>query len=276
MNNNITPTENSLAPPSLTQPKHNNLFTFPYICKVSAYACMVLLLICTSLCMPRIETYIPSEKSDVPVIPEQENQELVNRQDGAFQTGTTELEYEEVQTTVTYEPNATCFIGGHRVQQMEGTVLTDIHFITSVNDSPEWLSEKAEKEINDNKNQIKLCVVSVGLNDLNKGEQYVKILNEWTTKYPNISFAFVSLGPIDESMYMNFSNDEIYTFNTYMQENLNDKWRFVDQYTYLCTIGIESENGLSYSNSLNASLLSWILSSTDTDDITEYVPVNNN
>lgn len=198
---------------------------------------------------------------------------IVNKQDGAFQTGIEEGQYEESMVTVVYEPVETCFIGGIRFETMKDAVLTDVKFITTENDDLNWLEQNASKELENIQNSVKLCLVSVGLSHLTQSTEYASILNNWIKQFPNISFVFVALGPIDETLYKECTNLEIRNFNSEMKDKLNDNWRFIDLFQYLAEIGIESTDGITYSNSLNGNLLTWMLSESEQEQVLEYVPV---
>lgn len=199
--------------------------------------------------------------------------EPVNKMEGAFQAGAVEGEYEEVLKTVTYEPNKIIFIGGARFEPLNNNVLTDVHFITDDNDTIEWLKEDAEYELDNLRDEKQLCVVSVGFDNTQSAAEYAEILNKWTEEFPSMSFAFVGLGPVDEALYHDVTNNDIQVYNSAIKSLLNDKWRYVDLYEYLADNGIESEDGRNYSDSLNTKLFTWILNQVDTEEKIVYIPI---
>lgn len=267
---NMQQNTNPLAPQQ--RQKRKRILT-----KKDSFRCVLYIIV--SICLVVSSTMIAKTTHHVPqliepneTIPPEPTVGHVNQMGGAFQSGIDEYEYEEVLTTVRYQPSETILIGGPRTQALGQKILTDVLFITTENDSVKWLEDEAEftlEEISDRK----LCIVSVGLNDLSNAIPYSQILNSWTAKFPDISFVFVNLGPIDESLYKETTNSKIQNFNNSMKSLLNDQWRYINLYGYLAENGIEAEDGVNYSETLNTTLFTWILQQADTEERVEYVPI---
>lgn len=251
--------------------KRKSLFTLGDFVRCATFIVVGTFLIVSSTMIPQTKQYSPNPPAETESTPVH-IAENVNQLGGAFQAGTEEYEYEEVLTTVRYQPSETVFIGGPRVQSLGENILTDTQFLTTDIDNLQWLEDEAEFMLEENTSH-KLCIVSVGLNELSKAMNYAQLLNSWPAKFPEVSFVFVNLGPVDESLYAGATNAKIQNYNNSMKALLNDNWRFVDLYGYLAENGIEAEDGLNYSESLNKTLFAWILQQADTEEKIEYVPI---
>lgn len=251
--------------------KRKSLFTLGDFVRCATFIVVGTFLIVSSTMIPQTKQYSPT-----PTTPTESHTmqltENVNQMGGAFQAGTEEYEYEEVLTTVRYQPSETMFVGGPRVKSLGQNILTDTQFLTADVDNLKWLEDDIEFALEENTNK-KLCIVSVGLNELSNAMNYAQLLNSWTSKFPEVSFVFVNLGPVDEGLYTGATNAKIQNFNNSMKALLNKNWRFVDLYGYLAENGIEAEDGLNYSESLNKTLFAWILQQADTEERIEYVPI---
>lgn len=270
MSANNMHTENPLVMQEQEE-KRKSLFTLGDFIRCTIFIVVGTFLIVSSTMIPETKQYSPnpSVQTEPTTIQIKEN---VNQMGGAFQAGTEEYEYEEILTTVRYQPSETIFIGGPRVKALGTNILTDTQFLTTDVDNLQWLKDEAEFLLEENPNK-KLCVVSVGLNELSNAMYYAQLLNSWTDKFPEVSFVFVNLGPVDEGLYTGATNAKIQNFNNSMKTLLNEQWRFIDLYGYLAENGIEAEDGLNYSESLNKTLFSWILQQADTEERIEYVPI---
>ena len=251
--------------------KRKSLFTLGDFVRCATFIVVGTFLIVSSTMIPQTKQYSPT-----PTTPTESHTmqltENVNQMGGAFQAGTEEYEYEEVLTTVRYQPSETMFVGGPRVKSLGQNILTDTQFLTTDVDNLKWLEDDTEFALEENTNK-KLCIVSVGLNELSNAMNYAQLLNSWTSKFPEVSFVFVNLSPVDEGLYTGATNAKIQNFNNSMKALLNKNWRFVDLYGYLAENGIEAEDGLNYSESLNKTLFAWILQQADTEERIEYVPI---
>ena len=252
--------------------KRKTIFTLSDFVRCTIYIVVSAFLVVSSSMIPETIHYspLPTESDEAEL--DEPVSENINQMGGIFQAGIEEYEYEEVLTTVRYQPSETIFIGGPRTKALGQKVLTDAQFLSTENDSVEWLEDDAEFILEETINK-KLCIVSVGLNDLSGAIKYSQILNSWTAKFPDMSFVFVNLGPVDESLYKEATNSKIQNFNNSIKSLLNDKWRYINLYGYLAENGIEAEDGVNYSETLNTTLFTWILQQADTEERVEYVPI---
>lgn len=251
--------------------KPKSLFTLSDFVRCTVFIVLSVFLVVCSTMIPHTKQYTPTLPETTEPAPTVSH-ENVNQMGGAFQSGINEYEYEEVLTTVRYQPSETMFIGGPRVEALGTNVLTDAQFLVTENDSPQWLKDDAEFILEETLDK-KLCIVSIGLHNLSDAMLYAQTLNAWTEQFPEISFVFVNLGPIDETLYTATTNSKIQNFNNSMKSLLNSHWRYINLYSYLAENGIEAEDGVNYSTSLNTKLFSWILQQADTEERIEYVPI---
>ena len=263
--------ENPLVKQEIAE-ERKTLFTLMDFVRIITCVVLSVFLVVSSTMIPKTFHYEPAVTSTTNPAQQYQSSEPINQMGGIFQAGIEEYEYEEVLTTVRYQPAETIFIGGPRVEALGKNVLTDTQFLTTDIDDAKWIKEEAEFVLEET-NDKKLCIVSVGLQNLDSAMLYTQTLNSWTDAFPEISFVFVNLGPVDESLYSNATNAKIQNFNNSMKSLLNDKWRYIDLYSYLAENGIEAEDGVNYSEELNTTLFSWILQQADTEEKIEYVPI---
>ena len=254
--------------------KKEKLLTTPEIIRCAIFGIVSICVVISAALMQQTDEYVPTYEYQIIQDPGNiaYSKEPVNKMEGSFQSGVEEYEYEEVLTTVIYQPSETIFIGGPRVEALGKKVLTDVQFVTTTVDNLAWLSDDAEFLLEETTDK-KLCVVSSGLNELDRVDEYAQLLNTWASRFPSLSFVFVNFGPVDENLTDVATNKKIYDFNLAIKEKLSDSWRYVDLYGYLVENGIESADGLNYSESLNTRLFAWILSQVDTEEKIEYVPI---
>lgn len=254
---------------NIERPK--SLFTLSDFVRCIIFIILSVFLVVCSTMIPHVQQYTPTatEPTESSI---KTPTTIVNQMGGVFQPGIEEYEYEEVLKTVHYQPSDTLFIGGPRVAALKAKILTDATFWTTEDENTQWLVDEAEFRLEETFDK-KLCIVSVGLTNLSDAMKYSQILNSWTTKFPEMSFVFVNLGPVDEALYKETTNGKIQNFNNSMQSLLNDHWRYINLYGYLAENGIEAEDGVNYSDTLNTNLFSWILQQASTEERIEYVPI---
>lgn len=182
--------------------------------------------------------------------------------------------FREVTRTIECEPSEICFIGDSRTCGMQVSVLSEVNFICKPSMGLQWLLEEAEPQFEEIKDNIKVCVVLLGINDVWNKYKYPKELNDFAKRYPDIHFAYVTIGPIDETKYSLLSNDDIENVNETIVQGLDDNWQIVDWYKYLATEGFAtSDGGLHYTRSVCGVSFAWIVSQVQTYEYTEMVEV---
>lgn len=151
-----------------------------------------------------------------------------------------------------------CFIGDSRVFDMQQVVITDASFITNKEADLYWLSDSAFARFDDIEQNIDICVVSIGINDLENAIAYIDECNNLANQYPDKIFIFVNVGPVEESLCQSQSNNNIRQFNQQMNEGLCDSWIYVDVYQYLVSKDFNTTNGISYDIQTIADMFVWV------------------
>lgn len=189
-------------------------------------------------------------------------------------TGITQADTEQIL----YQPYEICFIGDDRVVDMQNAILTETRFIAGDAADVEWLKTEAMVDFKEISKDIKVCVISMGLNDLFNADIYVEELNKIATQYPNIKFVYSNVGPVKETEGLGFTNSNVESFNNKMANGLSDKWFVFDTYAYLNENGFESNDGVKYSLDTSASAFVWIVNgvsheetNNSIDNVTETV-----
>lgn len=184
----------------------------------------------------------------------------------SFQVNATEPSVET--QVVEFQPSQICFIGDSRTVNMRESVLTDAKFIAKSAMGLDWFNNTAAIEFDKIQNDIEICVVALGINDIFNVDLYIERLNKFAEEYPNKIFIYVNLGPVDESKYTGIPNSSLEQFNQKMADGLSDRWQVVDQYTYLSAESFSSSDGLHYSVQDSAKVFVWIIDSIKIQTIT--------
>jgi hypothetical protein len=168
---------------------------------------------------------------------------------------------------IEYQTSQICFIGDSRTVAMEDAVLTDVRFIAKSSVGLEWFEHTASSEFEKIVDDIGLCVVALGINDIHNCDGYITTLNEFAEKHPDKTFVYVNLGPVDEKKYEGIANASISAFNEKMKHGLSNRWEIVDQYAYWTSKSFVSNDGLHYSYQDSAKVFAWIVDSIKTQTI---------
>lgn len=181
-------------------------------------------------------------------------------------------EQETKEITITYQPTQMCFIGDSRVYAMQ-TVVAPPHakFIAKSSQGLSWFKETASVEFESIKDNINICVVALGVNDISNADEYVKYLNEFADKHPDKIMVYVNIGPVDNELYTGIPNSSLEKFNKKLADGLSDRWQILDQYAYLTETGFASEDGLHYGAKDCMRIYSWIVDSVKTQTIVEVI-----
>ena len=183
-----------------------------------------------------------------------------------------EVDATEGPTTTTqiieYQTSQMCFIGDGRVLSMQDSVITDTYFITKSSANLTWFNDAASIEFQQIAEKVGLCVVSLGINDIEHVDAYIDILNKFAEQYPDKVFVYVNLGPVNEELCAGLTNVSLEEFNDKMLQGLSDRWQIVDQYTYLATEGFSTNDGLYYSHQDSAKIFVWIVNAVKNQTIT--------
>jgi hypothetical protein len=174
----------------------------------------------------------------------------------------------EITQIIEYQTSQMCFIGDSRTVAMCNAVLTDVHFIAKESTGLNWFNTTASVEFDKIQDDIELCVMALGINDIDNVNAYVESMNSFAEQYPDKLFVYANLGPVDESKYSVISNKDIEEFNNKILLGLSDRWQVVDLYTYLSVEGFNSSDGLHYSHQDSARIFAWIVDSVKNQTVT--------
>ena len=181
-------------------------------------------------------------------------------------------EHKTKEITITYQPTQMCFIGDSRVYGMKTVVAPPhVNFIAKSSMGLDWLKETASVEFESIKDNINICVVALGVNDISNADEYIKYLNEFAEKYPDKIMVYVNIGPVNNDIYTGIPNSSLEKFNKKLAEGLSDKWQILDQYAYLTETGFASDDGLHYGAKDCMRIYSWIVDSVKTQTIVEVI-----
>jgi hypothetical protein len=149
---------------------------------------------------------------------------------------------------------------------MQSVIVTDSQFIVDSNANFDWLKTSAKETFESLGDDIKVCVVSLGLNDLDKAESYASFMNKWAKDSQDIQFVFVNIGAIDESQCTYATNNKIKDFNIVIGSKLSKNWKVIDLYQYVEENNIQATDGVNYSIGDLANIFSWLVSSVSSQE----------
>lgn len=176
-----------------------------------------------------------------------------------------------VETVVTYQESQMCLIGDSRTYAMETSVVSKAKFIAKSSMGLDWFNETASVEFDKIKDDVNICIVALGINDIRNAEQYIADLNAFADKYPEKIFVYVNLGPVNSELYDGIPNSSLEKFNETVTQGLSERWQVLDQYTYLTETGFDSSDGLHYSAKDSMRIFAWIVNSVKTQTIVEVI-----
>lgn len=88
-------------------------------------------------------------------------------------------------------------------------------------------------------------ILNLGVNDLDRIDQYLELYRTFKDSYPNRDFYYLSVNPVTEQS-AHVTNMEIAGFNTRLREEFPDQ--YLDSNTYLRVQEFESADGVHYSD----------------------------
>lgn len=150
------------------------------------------------------------------------------------------------------------FIGDERMQTLSAYSYDDTDkWMCRTTADATWLLETACPAVSENLVNGSTIIISLGLSDLSKVNDYITIINTYIPawKERGCKVYFVSLGPVDGSSYV--TNEDIMAFNTAIFNNTN--CGFVDAYNYLATEGFATIDGVIYDGVTSQSVYDYIV-----------------
>ena len=88
-------------------------------------------------------------------------------------------------------------------------------------------------------------IFNLGVNDYENLDLYLALYRSLFAEYPDTHFYFLSVNPIDPKRCSAITNEEISDFNTHLKELSPDT--YLDSYTWMIQNGIETIDGIHYS-----------------------------
>lgn len=156
--------------------------------------------------------------------------------------------------------NSACriFVGDERLQTLSSYSYddTDMWLCRSSSDA-DWFLETACPSITERVVEGSTVIISLGLSDLARAEDYAAIINTYaqTWKDKGCKVYFVSLGPVDSTSYT--SNEDIMAFNTVIYNDTS--CGFIDVYNYLASNGFTTTDGVNYDGVTSQSIYDYIV-----------------
>lgn len=143
-----------------------------------------------------------------------------------------------------------CFIGDSRFVGMKAAISTNenITFIAKTSEGNDYYNNNTSTIYNLDKNTV--IVYELGVNDLNSSA-CIKNLNDLVSKgFKNVYF--VTVTPVNEEKEKEYGytriNSQIENYNSIVINNLPTGVKVIDSYNYLKSNGIDTTDGLHYTN----------------------------
>ncbi len=157
------------------------------------------------------------------------------------------------------------FVGDSRTVQLKMAVGTsDKAYVAKVGEGYSWFKNTAISEIQQYAGQGTTMVINFGVNDLANVSKYISLVNNnidaWTQAGITVYYAAVT--PVGSCQTV--SNEQIESFNTKLQQELDPRVQWIDGYSYLTQTGFNSPDGLHYNKSTYQNLYSYYMSIIDT------------
>lgn len=155
-------------------------------------------------------------------------------------------------TLKTVNKDGYIFIGDSRTVQMSQAVNAGdgIHFIAESSMGYNWFVNQAipmlEQMLSENPDEHYDIIIAMGVNDINDLSLYISKYDELAIKYPDQSFHYLSVNPINDSPSINCTTKQINAFNSSLKSNFPEK--YIDTYSLLKERGFNSADGLHYDN----------------------------
>lgn len=145
--------------------------------------------------------------------------------------------------------SALVYVGDSRTVGMQGALNNSkISFIAEVSMGYNWLVSTASARLDTALQDTtkKFVVMAFGVNDLGNISSYINEYNSLISKYPNVSFYFLSVNPTDPTKYSGAAtNIAIESFNAKLKSTYGDK--YIDSYSQIKD-SFSSPDGLHYDN----------------------------
>ena len=149
------------------------------------------------------------------------------------------------------------WVGDSRFVGMKDNAKGDDVFICKVSMGHSWLESTAipqlKKQLKNKKGEV--VIFGLGVNDLYKVDKYINTYKAFIKEYPNVSFIFMSVNPVDDSKSSNCKNKDIENFNKKLQSNFSKM--YLDTYSQIknqVTGSSTDGMGVHYNKQLNKAI----------------------
>ena len=151
--------------------------------------------------------------------------------------------------------------GDSRTVQMSMAVKNSSHaWIAKVGEGYTWFSQTAISQIDAQLGEGSILILNFGVNDLGNVSKYIKKVNAkldtWLASGATVYYA--SVGPVGSGASV--TNEQIESFNRQLQEGLDSRIGWIDEYDYLSQRGFSSNDGLHYNFDTYRDLYSYYMS----------------
>ncbi len=157
-----------------------------------------------------------------------------------------------------FTPERLIFLGDARTIAMYDVAKADeeldIRFVSTEGADLNWLNRNAFDTEYQYINSKTAVIVMLGISDMQRAEDYVRVLNEWGevfTRDFSSHFYFDSVNPVDPGV---FTNDQIEAFNATVSAGLSENVTYIDTYTALKEMGYSTTDTLHYTEETTQAL----------------------
>ncbi len=151
-----------------------------------------------------------------------------------------------------FTPERLIFIGDARTIAMYDAAQFDeeydIRFVSTSGANLNWLNRSAFDTEYQYINSKTAIIIMLGISDMHRAEDYVRVLNEWGEVFPRdfgAHFYFDSVNPVDPGV---FTNEQIETFNSIVRAGLSENVTYIDTYSVLMQDGYATTDTLHYTD----------------------------
>lgn len=151
-----------------------------------------------------------------------------------------------------FTPERLIFIGDARTIAMYDAAAPDteydIRFVSTSGADLNWLNRSAFDTEYPYINSRTAVIVMLGISDMHRAEDYIRVLNEWGEVFPRdfgAHFYYDSVNPVDPGV---FTNEQIEAFNSTVSAGLSENVTYIDTYSVLMQDGYETTDTLHYTD----------------------------
>lgn len=163
------------------------------------------------------------------------------------ETYTVETVPESTEAAVA-QAHSVIFVGDSRTVGMRDAVNDNCVYLGSEGEGYNWFASEGVAYLDQD---IKLndatdVVINFGVNDPENVSLYIDLYHSLIEKYPDTSFYFLSVNPLEDSEGFNTTNEMISLFNATIAGAFPDA--YLDSNSYLTETGFETTDGLHYTD----------------------------